>query len=224
MKARKLLILMPFLFLQCTLGEDNTDFLDISLFLGHKNDKVIKESFPTDSINQSMDYIEEGTLEVKVTNVRLDGLNYLTFIWDADANEGTSFIQRATAYQFPTNLSNLQSSSKKIGVIIPSFPEKGKTVRIYLGMTIEELENILGEFEFAGLEWDCSGMVTTKLPKQFGKIHIGLGIPPVAEVKMESIFKSKAYKELLGDGTFRSSNKNAREIGLQIVTLSVFKK
>lgn len=215
-----LLSLIASLFLQCTFGEEDPSFLDISVFLGHKSDKVIKQSFPIDSISKSVNYIEEGTIKVEVTNVNLDDLNHLTFNWSR--NKGTPFVEKVIAYQFPVNISDPHLLSKKVGVLVSSFPVKGKSVKVYLGMPLEELEAILGEFEFAGFGWDCSGMVTTKLP-QFKNIIISLGIPPASEDKMNAVWNTKAYTKLLGDGTFKSSNKNARQLGLQIITLSVSK-
>ena len=182
----------------------------------------IKELFPTDSIAETVEFIEEGTIELWVTHIYLSNKQTLNYYWQPGKKyQSLHKICVYTSAYFGEESTIHKNSKYDIKLSVDS-PQKEKN-DIYLGMSMEELEKTIGTFEFCGFEWDGSGMVIREGKKELEHITISLGLPQTSTKEQEIWSNTPAYKRLIGDGQFKSSNKDALKLNLQVIYMAILK-
>lgn len=90
---------------------------------------------------------------------------------------------------------------------------------IGVGTAWSELRSKLGNFKLYGLGWDYSGTIlleTSKLPQYKGKIILQVDTAPNAGDR-----HPKDYQAVLGDGTFSSSDRHWKPLGMRLSQVTV---
>ncbi|HEY9803979.1 MAG TPA: hypothetical protein V6D25_26825 [Leptolyngbyaceae cyanobacterium] len=90
---------------------------------------------------------------------------------------------------------------------------------IGVGTPWSELRSKLGNFKLYGLAWDYSGTIlleTSKLPQYRGKIMLQVDTAPNAGDRYP-----KDYQAVLGDGTFSSSDRHWKPLGMRLSKVTV---
>ncbi|BAT53704.1 unknown protein [Nostoc sp. NIES-3756] len=90
---------------------------------------------------------------------------------------------------------------------------------IGVGTAWSELRNKLGNFKLYGLGWDYSGTIlleSSKLSRYQGKLILRVDTAPNASNKYPN-----DYKAVLGDGTFSSSDRHWKPLGMRLTQVIV---
>ncbi|QKQ75432.1 hypothetical protein [Nostoc sp. TCL240-02] len=90
---------------------------------------------------------------------------------------------------------------------------------IGVGTPLSELRKQLGDFKLYGLEWDYGGTIlldSSKLSRYQGKLILRVNAAPNAYEKFPN-----DYQAVLGDGTFSSSDRHWKPLGIRLAEIIV---
>ena len=151
--------------------------------------KIFGESRLTDEIISG----PEGMGKIPVTKVNLGTGRSFTVNWD--------------------------ENRQKIKYINNLGPEWKTPEGINVGTSLEQLQQILGEFKLTGLQWDNAGYVkleNTKLSKYQGKLSINVDAAENAYNKFP-----KQYQQVIGDQILSSANPNWKNLNIRVSRITV---
>jgi len=182
---------------------------EIGEFESH--DELVK-FFGSENVKKGFRWKAEGSVKFPVSILFYDSNHPLNIYWEEDQEK----FENIRFVEIERILYNEDFSQFRLADVDYWNCKNG----LKPGMTIEELETLLGStFSFYGLEWDYGGLVISDsdILTNYG---ITLGYIPSEDGKIPP-----NYSEIIGDKEFKSDNKTARELPLTIVTISyVFNK
>ncbi len=114
---------------------------------------------------------------------------------------------------------NWDNNRQKIQYISNLGPEWKTPEGINVGTSLEQLQQILGEFNLTGLAWDYGGYVNlenTKLSKYQGKLSIRVDAPEYVINKYP-----KQYQRVTGDSQFSSNDPNWKNLNIRVSQITV---
>lgn len=181
--------------------QTNSTFL-LNDLLSYNSEKELISKFGSENITQNIEYGPEGMGETTTTVLYAETPNEVIFSWSDD-----------------TKLENLHS------VKVQKKDSQWKTIMgIHIGTTLKELESINDKvFNFYGFEWDFGGQVSWN-DGVLEKKNISCTLGYIYDYGNPNLVLPEAYEALIGDQEFLSSDKNAQEVDITVIQLSLFKK
>lgn len=211
-----LLVLISFVLLACMPQKkikQLTDLIEIASI------EDIELFFPNDSIVSKVELKEEGTLEVPVTRVFLASGGVLIFTWDNARKQVQEVGAFLSTYDYvPKQF--ISSLDERTTISLVNLPSRKDTSKLYLGMSLDELRGIIGEFDFYGFGWDYGGVIISDKHKQLKNIRITL---EVVEDSLQDKEASNAYEHLIGDIVYKSIDTNLSKLKVRVASIEVMK-
>lgn len=150
------------------------------------------EWYGAEALSNENVYIGEGFSEPG-TRIDLGAERSLSIIWTNPERTGVAEVRRlGSAWQTPEG--------------------------IHIGMSFEELKDVLGEFQMYGFGWDYGGTVSltdSNLATYDGMLILRLLPDPTKQ-------ESDAYGAVLGDELYESSNPNFAQLDMTIDEMIVY--
>ncbi len=150
--------------------------------------------FGESRLEDTVIYVDEGTLRVPITKVNLGPTRSFTVSWKDDSGNKIRSVQE---------FGSEWEIEEDIGI----------------GTSFTELKSILGKFKLNGLGWDNGGYIhlcSTKLCKYKGILELRVGVTADVAKKFP-----KELQNVSGDRIFSSTNPNWKNLEPQIVDMVV---
>ncbi|MDD2634684.1 MAG: hypothetical protein PHW82_04220 [Bacteroidales bacterium] len=179
-------------------------------FLQFDNHEQIVECFGDKNVVKTSLLEDEGTVEYNVSIINPNYRNKVIVYWgEEDDWEQVEFVKNINSIY-----TNTGSKATAGGDIYPT------KVGLEIGMLLGQIQEINGStFTFYGLGWDYGGFVS-KLDAKFDdyKLFVDHQNPDFSTNSPDE------YNKLTGDNEFLSTNKDALNVGLQLVSISYMEK